>query len=342
MTDLALFETRNMLRALEQMKPPRTFLRRNFFVETNTFNSKNVDIDIRKGKRRLAVYVKPVAEGKLVDRIGFKTYSYAPPYVKMKMATTAQDFLTRGVGETIYGASDGPMQRAQKQVGKDLAELDEMITRLEENQAAELLDTGIVTVVGEGINDTIDYVMPASHKITLTGTDLWTDTTNADPHQDLKTWKRLIAKDSGLIPTDVIMGTAAIDAYIVHPKVTTAFDTRRIDLGLITPEQIEDGVIFYGRIREVGVDVWTYEEYYLDNAGTEQDMVDPNKVLMVTRRARTSKNYGAIQDLKANAAVPRFPKSWEEEDPSVRFVMLQSAPLLALHQVDAFISAKAV
>jgi len=344
MADLALFETRTMLAALEQMLPARTFLKDNFFTEEIVFNTKHVDIDIKKGKRRLAPYVKPVAQGKLVDRIGFKTYSYIPPYVKPKMATNAQDFLTRNIGETIYGANDGPQQRAEKQLGADLAELDDMITRREETQASELLHTGIVTVTGEGYSETIDFGMPATHKITLTGNDLWTDTTNSDPLVDLRTWKRLIAQDSGLVPTDVIMGSDALDAFLNHPKVQNQLDTRRIDLGQITPAMLADGVTFYGRIRDIGCDLWTYEEYYIDpaTAPTEKPMIEVDKVLMLSRRARTSVNYGAIQDLRANAAVPRFPKSWEEEDPSVRYLLVQSAPLLALHQVDAFIAAKAV
>lgn len=346
MADLALFETRTMLAALEQMLPVRTFLKDTFFPTENTFITKHVDIDIRKGKRRLAPYVKPVSQGKLVDRIGFKTNSYEPPYIKPKMVTTAQDFLTRNIGETIYGATDGPQERAEKQVGKDLAELDEMITRREETQAAELLQSGKVTVSGEGYDTVvIDYGMPATHLPVLTGTDLWTDTTNSTPLEDLRTWKRLISKDSGLVPTDVVMAADVLDAFLAHPKVQNQLDTRRIDLGLILPEQLADGVTFYGRIRDIGCDLWTYEECYIDPAAapTEKPMINDNYLIMSTRRARTSVNYGAIQDLKAgNAAVPRFPKSWEEEDPSVRYLMVQSAPLLALHQVDAFLCAKVV
>ena len=344
MADLALFETRTMIEALEQMLPARTFLMDTFFPEEKIFTTKHVDIDIKKGRRRLAPYVKPVSQGKLIDRIGFKTYSYIPPYVKPKTATHAQDFLNRELGQTIYSSSDGPMQRAEKQLGEDLAELDDMIVRREETQASELLHTGIVTVNGDGYSETIDFGMPATHKITLTGTDLWTDQTNSEPLTDMRVWKRLISKDSGLVPTDIIMGSSVIDAFLEHPKVRAQLDTRRIDLGQITPEMLPDGVTYYGRIRDIGCELWTYEEYYIDpaTAPTEKPMIEADKVLMMSRRAYTKRNYGAIQDLRANAAMKRFPKSWEEEDPSVRMLLLQSAPLLSLNQVDAFIAAKAV
>jgi hypothetical protein len=38
-------------------------------------------------------------------------------------------------------------------------------------------------------------------------------------------------------------------------------------------------------------------------------------------------------------AVARFPKSWITDDPSVRWVQMQSAPLLVPVQIDAIVSA---
>lgn len=336
---ISLFETRDMIRALEQMKPVQTFLLDTFFTETETHVTKHVDIDIIKGKRRVAPFVSPLVEGTAIDRIGYTTNTYEPPYVKPKMVTHAQDFLKRQPGETIYGSSDSAGQRAAMQVGKDLAQMDELITRREEWMAATALQTGKIVVSGEGISATIDFLMDASHIITLTGTDLWSDTTNSDPLGDLRTWKRLIFKDSGLNPTHVIMGTSAIDAFMAHPKVTNALDIRRITLGQIDPAILANGVTYYGTLNEVGIDVYSYDEYF-DTGSGDTALVDAKKVIMGSNRARCTRHYGAIQDLEVNAAMSRFPKSWEEKDPSVRFIMVQSAPLMALHQVDAFVCAK--
>lgn len=333
-----LFDTRTMLAVLEQMLTPKSFLRDTFFSTVETSNTKYVDIDIMKGKRRLAPFVSPIHEGKVVERIGWTTNTYEPPYVKPKMVTTAQDFLKRDIGQTIYGSTDTAASRAAKQVGKDLMELDEIITRREEWMCSQLLQTGAVTVLGEGVNRQIDFQMDASHLITLSGADLWS-AGSAYPLDDLRAWRRLLLQDSGLAPTDVIMGYDAVDAFLNNTNVKGALDTRRIDLGEIVPASLPSGVIYYGRIKDVNVDLWVYDEWYVDPAGdgsTEAPMVNPKKIILGNRNARCARHYGAIQDLKANAAVPRFPKSWEEEDPSVRFIMVQSAPLMALHQVDAF------
>lgn len=340
MATIDLFETRTMLRALEQMKPVRTFLLDLWFRAVETSLTANVDIDIMKGKRKLAPFVSPRMQGKVMDRLGFSTRSYKPPYVKPKMVTTAQDFLSRSIGDHIYAGADSAASRAAKQIGKDLAYLEEIITRREEWMAAQLVQTGQVAIVGDGVDDVINFGMDAGHLITLAGTDLWSDQTNSKPIEDLRAWRRLILKDSGLNATDVIMGTDALDAFLDHPDVQNKLDTRRIDIGEIVPRLVPNGAIYYGRIKDVAIDLWVYDEWYYDeDTSTELPMIDTKKVVMGSTQARTAKHYGAIQDLDAVASVARFPKSWTEQDPSVRFIMVQSAPLVSLHQVDGFICA---
>lgn len=336
-----MFDTRVMLAALEQMLPPKSFLLDTFFPTIETSSTKYVDIDIVKGKRRLAPFVSPKNQGKMVERIGFTTNTYEPPYVKPKMITTADLFLRRQAGETIYGAQKTSQERAEEQLGKDLMELSEMITRREEWMAAQLLQTGAVTVSGDGVSDTIDFGMAVSHKITLTGNDLWSDQTNSTPLEDLRAWRRLIMKDSGMTPNVVVMGSDALDAFLDHPSVTGKLDTRRIDLGMIDPTTFPNGAIYYGTIKDVALDLWVYDEWYLDDStGTETPMIGTKKVIMGSTQARTARHYGAIEDVEfpGDVSVDRFPKSWIEKDPSRRILMVQSAPLVALHQVDAFAS----
>ena len=338
---LPLFDTRTMISALEQRLPPISFLRDMFFSkEVNVSISKYVDIDVYKGKRRLAPYVNPKMEGKLVERIGYKTFSYEPPYVKPKMVTTAQDFLKRNMDENIYTDGDGPQQRAEKQVGKDLADMEDQIIRVEEVQASQLLQTGKVTVKGEGVDDEIDFLQSATHLPVLSGTDLW-DNSSSQPLEQFRVWRRLMLQDCGKSPNVAILGSDSIDEFIKNTNVKSQLDTRRINLGQLDPIEQADGVTYYGRILDVGIDLYTYDEWYIDpETGIETSMIGSKKCILISKSGRFSVQYGAIQDLKAgNAAVSRFAKSWEKEDPSVRYIMVQSAPLLCLHQPDAVICA---
>jgi len=346
-----LFDSRTMLSAVEQIKRPGTFLRDMFFPLQNQSDTETVDVDIIKGKRRMAPFVSPMAEGKLVEGQGFSTSTIKPGYVKPKMVTTAQDLMTRSAGNVLYAGQQTVEQRAQAKLGKDLATLMDMVTRREEWQAAQALNLGqVVMKIKAETGDktvTVDFNMPATHKITLAGLDLWSDTANSNPIAKLRAWAQLIGKDSGLSPNTLVLGSDAAQAFIDHPKVQKILDMRAVDMGAINPQQLPEGVSYVGRINAPGlfVDVYSYDEWYIDDdTAVETPMVPVNKVWLGTSKAQNTQLHAVIQDVEAIegglAAVSRFPKSWITKDPAVRWLMMQSAPLMALNQPDAFVSAQ--
>jgi hypothetical protein len=334
-----LFDTRTMLAALEQMKPAKTFFLDTFFQNVEVSLTKNVDIDVQKGARRLAPFISPSLQGKVIDKSGYTTFSFAPPYVKPKMITTAADIMKRAMGQNIY-ASGGRTgeELASMQLGKDLAELDEMITRREEWMAAQAVQTGKVAIVGDGVNGEVDFNFDTNHLVTLSGNDLWSDTTNSTPIEDLEDWAELIGKDCGLTVDTVVMGKDAARAFINHPDVQKKLDQLKFNIAAIAPSKIMPGARYLGTVNSVA-DIYVYHEWY-HNGTAEVAMMDTKKVLLGSKSARCTRHYGLIQDLECPAAVARFPKSWIEKDPSGQIVMLQSAPLPAIHQPDGFVCAK--
>lgn len=343
-----LFNSRTMMQALEQIESPKTWFLSTFFTGApRTFETEAVDMDIIKGKRRLAPFVNPMREGKVVEKRGYSTRSYKPAYVKPKMVTTAEDMMKRDPGQHIYAQNSGPAMRAAQEVGRNLAELNEMILRREEWMCAQALTTGHCPIIGEGVHDDVDFLMSATHKPVLSGTARWSDLDDSTPLDDLKTWKRLISKDSGINPTVCLMGLTALDAFLKCEQVIgtdgggkNIFNMINVQMGRINPQLLPEGVTYYGYLQELGLNIYTYEEWYVDDeSDIDTPMMPTNKVLLGNPAARTEKLYGAIKDLSALAAVPRFPKSWIVEDPSSRWIMVQSAPLMVPVQVDAFLCA---
>lgn len=349
---ISLFETRTMLQVISQLKRPKTFLLETFFPGTRTFDTTNVDIDIYKGKRRLAPFVSPVMEGKVVEKLGYSTNSYKPPYVKPKMQTTAQEILNRQAGQVVYG-NQSFAERAAAELGRNLGDLLDQITRREEWMAAQALNGGVITVTGDGVNDTIDFQMAAGHKITLTGADKWSVNTS-DPVGDLTTWSRLCAQDSGIVPNTAVLGSSVAAALINRlrdPNYNTAgqLSNIKLTLGQINPQLLPNGATFIGTLTgpSLNLDLYSYDEWYVDDSDqTEKPMVPVDKLFIGSTAAQNTRLYGAIQDMNAvesmgaaMIAVPRYPKSWVTEDPGVRWLMVQSAPLMALNQPDAFVVA---
>jgi len=337
-----IFQTRVMVAAMRQEKKTGRFLLDTLFSRVDTHDTETVDIDIIKGKRRMAPFQTPRVEGKLVEKLGFTTNSYKPAYIKPKKVLEASEIIeNRTAGQNVY-AMQTPQQRATLKLAQELNELEDMITRREEWMCAQQLVNGYVDVVGDGVNYRVDFNLDPNHKVVLAGTDIWTDTA-AEPNKDLATWARLISKDAGVSANMLIGNSTTIGTYIEHPNVKESLNTRRIDLGMIKPEDLGDGVSYFGQIAVDGkvLDVYSYDEWYVDDAGVERSMIPDGQVVLTSTKADFRRHYGAIRDKKAGyAALPRFPKTWEQEDPSMEFLMVQSAPLPAIHQVDAIVSAK--
>ena len=334
-----LFDKRTMLKAFLQSFEPRTFLMSTFFSNITTFDTKSVDIDLRRGKRRIAPFVRPRNGGKTVDRGGFATKTYTPPLVAPQHPTTAEDLLVRTPGETLYGDEKTPEQRAAERLGQDLVELDEMITRREEHMAAQTLFNGAIHMYqeDEGIDEVMDFGLPQA---ALSGTSLWNDA-GADPLADMRIWASDLRKNSGYSPTMAIMGTDAMEAFLKNGVVEKAMDTRRVDMGEIKPRELPNGVGYIGHIARPGVDLdlFTYDEWVFDEATrTDLPLVPEKKILLANPASRYEMLYGAVANAVAGViAAPRIPYSWVEPNGSARYVRLSSRPLPVPVDVEASI-----
>ena len=338
-----IFSTRFMLPLLEQIYPPKIFLLDTFFKGTEQSETEYVDIDIQKGKRRMAPFSQPSSEPTMVERQGYITKSFKPPYIKMEKICKVEDILKRPIGQTIYASLASPADRASQLLAVDLADLQEMVTRREEWMAAQVLETGKIAFKGEGVDAEIDFNMDSTHLVTLTGSDLWT-ADGSDPLGDLQTWYDRVGEHSGLNPDVVILGKTVAKTLLNHADVQKLLDNRRVEMGQIKPETLPSGAVFLGSLLDPAVDLYRYNEYYYDVAtSTNKPMVPVDKLFMGSTQARTARHYGLIKDVEAGqAAVRFFPKSIIDQRRGIRSLIVQSSPVVCMHQVDAFLCAKAV
>ncbi len=84
-------------------------------------------------------------------------------------------------------------------------------------------------------------------------------------------------------------------------------------------------------------DIFVYNDVYINDAGVETKLLPANTVILGSKDGlEGTRCYGAIRDEKANWTANRyFTKSWLEEDPSVRWMLLQSAPLVVPYRPNA-------
>ena len=334
-----IFDTYTMLEALEIMFPLRTFLTDLFFKDVRNSTTEFIQLDISSESRRLAEFVAPEQQGKLVEKTTWTTKTVKAPYIKMKTSTNASQILKRQMGQTIYAGNASPAQRAQEELGKDLAMLRNMIIRRIEYMAAQVFLTGKVTGDGEGIDFEVDYGLPASHDIAVGTITAWNNAIS-DPFGDIEDWAELIEKDSGKTPSVCIMGVDAARAFRNADSVKELLDNRRIVMGELKLSLLPSGARFLGTIGDI--DFYSYSAFYQDSAGAIQRVFPSKELILASTDVRSVLHYGAIEDLEydGNFAVPFFPKSWMTKDPSKQWLMVQSAPLPAHYEPNSWVHAE--
>lgn len=341
--------TAQLLGAFGIMDRTRGFLLETFFPMEQVFTTEEVYFDKVQRARRLAPFIVPTVSGKPQPSRGYKTLSFKPPYLKPKHAVEPNRALKRRAGERLLGDLS-PEQRYQLIIMDNLFIEDDEITRREEWMAAQLLLTGSVTCQSADHPPVVvDLGRPATHTVALStaGSTSW-GMAGVDPLQNLRTWAALVQADSGYHPSTVIFDPKAADLFLNSPSVLKVMQSFRqttgnVDLaGKVVGGELGKEVKYLGSLGEF--DFFIYQQLWADETGTVQKFMPDYTVIMGNPEgAQGIRTYGAIQDRKAGLqALPRFPKVWDEDDPSVTFTMFQSAPLPLMGWVEATFAATVV
>lgn len=336
-----LYTPRTLAEVVKTTPPVRTFLRDRFFTNVKTFPTKRVDIDIVKGNRKMAAFIHPMVGGEIVQAEGYETKSYAPPLINPATISTADQLLERLPGEDMYSGKT-PADRAAEKLIEEYNQLNDMTTRREEWMAAQVLTTGQLKVKGKGVDEVIDFGL--TNKITLASTKKW-GASAADIWGNLKDWKQQVSRNGFANANMVIMGKAAADAFMADATVAKLLDNRRIEIGAIKPEEMEGGITYYGHLNLPGVDIYGYDEVYLDDeTGETKPLIPDNVVLMIPSAASFMRAYGLctyLDDAGAwhRAETDRLLRTYVEHRPDRRFIELQTHPLLIPDKVDSWLVA---
>ena len=346
--EVSIYEPRTMGRIVEKLPPVRTFFRDTFFRREETFNTESVDVDFVKGTRKVAPYVHRIIGGKTVPNTGYETKTYKPPLVAPDKITTVDDLLKRRPGESLVSGRS-PAERAVLKMSDDFRELRDMISRREELMCVQSIFTGKIPIIGEGLNEVIDFGF-TNTEIISTATKKWSNA-GSDPIGDLKRWHKQVQKTGFTNCNACVMADDVATAFVGHEKVQKVLDVRNYNLAVIQPRQLPNGVTYVGTIHELGMDIYTYNEWYLDDwtdpeTPKEKPLVPDGMLAMLSTNANYSMYYGAItlidEGTKEFKTVEGkyVPDTWVKRKPARRFLQLQSAPLSVPHDVDSWFTAK--
>lgn len=289
--------------------------------------------DVSEDYRRLAPFVAPNVQGRVQKQRGFSTTTYAPAYVKPKDIVRPNQAFARRPGESLVVGSLTPEQRMDAAVSELLFSQRVKIDNTVEWMRCQALAYGKYTVEGRDYPKvTVDFNRHSSLTYTLAGGAKW-DQVTATPLADLAAGKVNVNNRSGGVVRDVVFGSNAWSLFYAKIDPTKVQNNQiRGSEGTISAflDGLE-GVEYAGTIAGVNgagmTNLWVYSQKFVADDGTVTDMLNTNLVVGLSEAANGADCYGAIEDLGALKALKYFPKVWDNEDPSVRYLMTQSAPL---------------
>ena len=346
--EVSIYAPRTMNRIVTSMPPVHMFFRNTFFKREETFTTEEVDVDFVKGTRQVAPYVHPKIGGQTIANRGYTTKSYTPPLVAPDKITTVDNLLTRMPGESLVSGLT-PADRAVRKMQADFMELQDSIARREELMCTQSIFEGKIPIIGKGLDAEIDFEFTNKETISAAAKKWTADT--SDPIGDLKRWHKIVQK-TGFTNCDMcIMADDVATAFVNHAKVQKVLDVRNFNLAVIQPRQLPDGATYVGTLHEIGLDIYTYNEWYLDDwtspaAPEDKPMVPDGTLALLSSNADFSMMYGAITKLDDNSKSfvtvegKYVPNTWIEHKPDRRFLQLSSRPLPAPHAVDSWYVAK--
>lgn len=339
--DFGLYDTVTLLEVIyaPQNQPGLNGFWLKFFPRSINFTTEKIYFDeIDENEYRLAPFVSPNVQGRIIRSKGYSTKSFKPAYVKPKHVVDPSRALPRRAGESFVTGSLTPQQRYDAIIADNLRRERQMIENRWDWMACQAIVTGEVTVSGEDYPTvTVDFGRDNSLTYVLSGADLWTATT-ATPMDDIQAGRLNAFRLSKAPVNSLIFGLDAWAAFIdkSHADVQDLLNVLiKGNQSEFNSSGVSDGspVQYMGRIAGTGgvgvLDLWTYNNFYEGDDGVGVPYMDPGVVVGVGGAVGGIQCFGAILDRAAQLqALSMFPKMWDENDPSITYTMAQSAPLM--------------
>lgn len=301
-TDARALFTKMLIDVYKERTTPTSFLRSFFKVKEST--TKEISIEVQRGTEMIAVDVERGTEGNRNKFSKSTEKIFVPPYFREYFDATELDLYDRLFGSTEIGM--GIFTAFMDSVADKMRMLQDKIERAYELQCAQVLETGIVTLIN---GDNIDFKRKTASMVNKGAGNYWA-TGTVDPYADLEagcTFMRQKGKAMGGT-FNAIMGSLAYAALLNNTIFKAANNLFNLRLDSVTKPQRESvGGTLHGQIvcGSYLVNLWTYPEYYDTATVQNNSYINPKKVIMLPEDPRFALAFAAVPQLLTDGAAPK-------------------------------------
>lgn len=341
-----LLERRSLTAAVDKtaQKAPKMFLEKAFFGTVENHLSRNIDWEKVEKTDRLAVYVNPEEQSRLVDGGSSEVRSIIVPGTNEHKFFTAEKLaLGKHLTSSVYGttAADITAYRNAK-IQDAVVDLVDRIRRRREWACAQALTTGKIEYQGDSLHFVIDFGFTSDQKLKLTGANKWDDA-SADILAQGRQRRRDISKRTGSGASICILGSDAAELFINNEKVMKKLDNQNYRIGSLdlTKDTVE-GATLLGTIGSI-----TYYEYaqsYTDRNGQIAELFPTNLALYgaPSRHFRRHRGIIAWEEEGLQSAKEFYSRVITKRDPDGRKIQVASCEIPAIHDPEAIVAVTVV
>lgn len=333
--------TLELIRVVERIKPPATFLVDAMFPQTQQITSDVLPVETLKAHRRIAPYIVDGTKGINIKREKTAVKLYSCPLMGVRRVIGINDIMRRGIGEMPIVSTKTPEERAQELAARDLVDLQRMLTNSQTAQAAELLQEGKITVKAYADDgktpqeDVIDFNWTGKKNINASG----------DILKALREASEEIQENAGIVPTLLICGKNVEDYMLNNSKFkewllsANANATRNINY---QPKYTSPQVRHLGYVGALNLEMVSYTETYYDGENAIPFIEPDNAILCVPGRGRQI--FGSISLLQNKQwqtyAAQFVPYYSADDNAQTSSIALFSRFLLIPESIDDFVCLK--
>ena len=234
-------------------------------------------LDWIKGSMGLPVVLKPSAFDATAvprPRIGFDKLSTNMPY--FKESTYIDEELRQELNMVLETGNQAYIDAVINRVFNDEIALLNGARARREQMRMLALTTGVISITANGQQYDYDYGMPSGHKITLSGSAQWSDTTNADPIEDMRKWMDKVEDDTGVRPTRGVL-TRKTWGYLRNNQkiIKSCFVLSNGQVGALSDRRLTQYLS-----DELGLELVIYGKRYTDDTGSAAQFIPDDTVVL--------------------------------------------------------------
>jgi len=339
--------TQKIISSIDEIKVVKTGF--NGFFKKETVPSREVSIEVRRGTNLIATDVYIFGQSNLNKMSKSTEKIYVPPYF-----SEGYNFSKSQIYDVTFGAGQAPSQiNARMMVDKAVREMQEnknKIIRAINKQQADVLQTGVVTIVN---GDTINFQRKAASMPDLGDGNYWNQS-DTDPLKDIATGMTFIREEGNSSDTimNVVMGREAFNSFINNDKVKEEaewINIKRQDINMPQFDQTT-GMVFHGQMasEDYIMNIWTYNQFYTETVGGETKYyLDPKNVVLLPNDFKGQQSFGAVPAMTPDGTpyakeADFYTYSYVDQKAKAKMFEISSAPLAIPYEIDKIYTIKAL